>query len=173
MSTPVNNYKVFDLFPLLPSPHIPAIGHLKYFTHAWHDLTWDPVLWETTTSYPINLAKDLTSDHKPVHTHYLSKSEPTTAVEHISQLLHKKALWTLQFFLGDFIGSVFLCPKKDGGFCTILNLKEFNKYAEKITFKIETIIHILHLVQPNFFMSAIDITDAFLKVPTKNATRFT
>ena len=38
---------------------------------------------------------------------------------------------------------------------------------KKITFKIETIIHILHLVQPNFFMSAIDITDAFLKEPKK------
>ena len=31
----------------------------------------------------------------------------------------------------DFVSNVFLYPKKDGGFHMILNLKQFNNFAEK------------------------------------------
>ena len=31
---------------------------------------------------------------------------------------------------GDFVSTTFLYPKKDGSHCTILNLKQFNKFVE-------------------------------------------
>ena len=47
----------------------------------------------------------------------------------------------------------------------ILNLKEFNKFTERIHFKMETLQQILYLIDHNFYMSGIYLEDAFLTVP--------
>ena len=40
---------------------------------------------------------------------------------------------------GKFISNAFLCPKKDGGFRMILNLKKFNEYVQYQHFKMEAL----------------------------------
>ena len=95
----------------------------------------------------------------------MSAEEKKAAREHISDLLNKQAIVKTKVNPGDFVSAVFLVPKKDGGSRMILNLKEFNKYAKKTHFKMETLQHILYLVTPECFMTGIDLIDAFLMVP--------
>ena len=61
----------------------------------------------------------------------LSPAENQAAPEQINTLLSKEAI---QLCSGDeddqFISTVFLRPKKDGGFRVILNLKQFNKHVD-------------------------------------------
>ena len=107
----------------------------------------------------------------PVREIRLSSNETKFACCHIQELIQKKAVTPSKREDGDFVSPVFLCPKKDGGYRMILNLKQFNKYAEHISFKMETLQHILHMVHFGWYMTSIDITDAFLTVPVKKAHR--
>ena len=66
---------------------------------------------------------------------------------------------------GDFVSSVFLCAQKNRKYRVILHLKNVNNYAEKICFKMETLQHILHLIECGFWMKHINICDAFLGIP--------
>ena len=99
---------------------------------------------------------------------HMSVKEKNAARKHIS-LLKKGAIVRCHKNNNDFVSSVFLVPKKDGGYDMILNLKEFNKYAEKIHFKMETLQHILYLVNHNCYMMGLDIVNAFLTVPVNRS----
>ena len=163
-----NNDKVLHLFPSLPRPDLPVGGRLKYFKSKWYTLTKDPKLIEMVTSCPIKLLHPPPPDKHmpPIH---MSNLEKSAAREHIASLLKKKAIVRCKKSDRGFTSSVFLVPKTDGGFRMILNLKEFNKYAEKIHFKMETLQSILFLVTQNCFMTNLDLVDAFLTVPLKRA----
>ena len=65
----------------------------------------------------------------------------------------------------DFVNNVFLYNKNDGVFHMILNLKQFNNFAVKKKFKMETLQSILHLVTPNCWMTILDLLDTYLSVP--------
>ena len=69
----------------------------------------------------------------------------------------------------DFISSVFLVAKTDSGYRLILNVKQFNKNIETIHFKVETLQHILYLIEKNCYMTRLDYLNAFLMVAIKPA----
>ena len=65
---------------------------------------------------------------------------------------------------GEFFSSVFLWPNKDRGYRMILNLKQFNKFTDKIHFEMETLQHTLSLVTKNCYMTIFDLRDTYLVV---------
>ena len=93
-----------------------------------------------------------------------SPEEMLAADEQIEQLLAKNAIQKCNHEQGEFISNVFLCPKKDGRYRMILNFKKFNKFIEKVHFKMETIDTILQLITPNCFMMKIDLSNAYLMI---------
>ena len=158
---PSPNSQVLHLFPQPPTPNFPVGGCLKHFKSEWYKLTKDPELISMISGCLIHLI-----EHLPNYcsaTMSLTTLERKAAWDHIHSLLAKKAVVRTTASANDFISSVFLVPKKDGGFRMILNLKEFNKYAQKIHFKMETLQHILYLVTENCFMTGIDLIDAFFR----------
>ena len=138
-------------------------GRLKHFKTEWFKLTKDPELIQMISGCTVNLSESPPSKQMPSVT--MSSDERTAACQHIAELLQKKAIVKTKVTQGDFVSAVFLVPKKDGGFRMILNLKEFNKFAKKTHFKMETLQHILYLVLPSCFMTGIDLIDAFLTIP--------
>ena len=88
------------------------------------------------------------------------------ATNHIQELLDKKAIVLSQREDGDFFITIFLILKKNSAskFRMIPNMKDFNKYATKPSFKMETLQHILTMLTPNMFMTNIHIVDANLTV---------
>ena len=56
----------------------------------------------------------------------------------IDKLLKMKVTEEISFTPGQFISPNFTCPKKDGKYRMILNLKELNKYIKYYHFKLNT-----------------------------------
>ena len=163
-STPADNSKVIHLFPPLPKPYLPVGGCLKYFKSEWYRHTHYPMIIEMISACPLELNK-IPSQVAPQRENQMSKIEKAAAREHIQDLLTKRAIVRCSHSDGVFVSSVFLCPKKNGCWHMILDLKNFNTFATKTKFKMETLKHILHLVQPRMWMSSIDLQDKFLAPP--------
>ena len=85
--------------------------------------------------------------------------------DEIKNLLPKGVIKESRHEEGEFISPIFLVPKSEDSFRTILNLKRLNENMPYIHFKMETIKSILTLVTPNCFMTKVDIKDAYYSVP--------
>ena len=96
---------------------------------------------------------------------HFSKEEEQATDSQIESLLAKGAIVKSQHKLREYISNVFLCPKRDGGFQMILNLKEFNKHVNYNKFTMESLQQILELVEPFCFMTSMDFDSSFLTCP--------
>ena len=62
----------------------------------------------------------------------------------------------------EFISSMFVRPKSDGGIKVILNLKPFNQQnVDKIHFKMESLKSAINTMTPNCFLASLDLKEAF------------
>jgi len=82
----------------------------------------------------------------------------------IQDLLQKGVIQESFHDEGEFISPIFICPKKNGRYRFILNLKNLNKYVSYKHFKMDTIISCLHLIRPGCYMASLDLTDAYYSV---------
>ena len=81
-----------------------------------------------------------------------------------AELLQKLAIVQTVREPGDFVSNIFVDPIKDNKFHMILNLKKFNPFVDKVSFKMETLETILQLVTPLCFMTSVDLSDAYLLI---------
>ena len=65
---------------------------------------------------------------------------------------------------GEFISTIFVRPKKDGSYRSILNLKQLNNFVTNHHFKMESLQTALHLVKKNCFIASIDLRDAYYSI---------
>lgn len=65
----------------------------------------------------------------------------------------------------------FLDKKPNGSNRFILNLKKLNKYILKQQFKLEDIRTAVHLIFPNYFLSSVDLDDAYYLIPIYKDSR--
>lgn len=92
--------------------------------------------------------------------HY-SALEKDNFNEAIHNLLCNGAISKCQPTDGQFLSSIFLVPKPNGKYRFILNLKNLNKFITPDHFKIEDLRTVLKLITKNFFMTKIDLKDAY------------
>ena len=151
------------MFNKIPKPEIPVGGRLKYFITEWYKITTDPQIINMVKGCDIPLDKPLPSV-KPKPDLIRNKDEIAFAKLHIQELLDKNAIVECSREDGDFVSSVFLVPKRQGLYRMVLDLANFNKFASKSSFKMETFHTILSMVSPNMYMTNIDLLDAYLTV---------
>lgn len=70
-----------------------------------------------------------------------------------------------------FVTNIFLRPKADNSFRTILNLKDLNYYVSKISFKLSTLRSCLKLVKRGSFFAKVDLKDAYFSCPIAKCDR--
>ena len=85
--------------------------------------------------------------------------------EEISKLLRKGVITEASHCRGEFISSIFIRPKKDGGHRLILNLKQLNAYVKYHHFKMDTLQSAIRLMKPNCYMASVDLRDAYYSIP--------
>ena len=68
---------------------------------------------------------------------------------------------------GGFYSNMFLVPKKDGKMRPVINLKHLNQFVQYHHFKMEGMHTVRDLVQPNDWMTKIDLKDAYFTIPIK------
>jgi len=83
----------------------------------------------------------------------------------IDKLIQKGVISVSDLTPQDFFSTLFVRPKKDGSYRTILNLKCLNEECETYHFKIESIKQVIHMITPGCYLASIDIKDAFYSVP--------
>ena len=66
---------------------------------------------------------------------------------------------------------MFLVTKKSGGKRPVLNLKPLNKFVPNQTFKMEGIHLVKDFLKPNYFMTKLDLSDAYYSIPIDKHSR--
>ncbi|XP_077137263.1 uncharacterized protein LOC143799323 [Ranitomeya variabilis] len=64
-----------------------------------------------------------------------------------------------------FYSPLFLIPKPDGSFRTIINLRKLNKFLQYHAFKMESIKSATKLLFPRCYMTVLDLKDAYYHLP--------
>ena len=125
-SLPLPSRQVNPPFDLsIPKPEIPVRGRLKYFKNQWNNLTKDPIVIQMISGCPIEVLNTLPVNNS-VREIKMSQMEMSIALDHIQELLHKHIIIPSHREDGDFCSNVFLCPKSNGKYRMILNLKNFS-----------------------------------------------
>ena len=86
-------------------------------------------------------------------------------LEEISKLIQKGVLVKCVHELDEFLSTIFLRQKKNGGYRMILNLSQFSHYVVYKHFKMDTLFSTLQLVKQYCFFTSIDLQDAYYSVP--------
>ena len=82
----------------------------------------------------------------------------------IKSFLEKGIISKTVHCTGEFISQIFPRDKKSGGIRIILNLSKLNENVKYEHFKMESLGHVINLIEPNCFMGSIDLTDAYYTV---------
>ena len=64
-----------------------------------------------------------------------------------------------------FVGHLFLRPKKSGGFRPVFNLKPLNRFIIYKHFKMETMRDLMNMIRPQDYMVKLDLKNAYFAVP--------
>ena len=141
----------------------PVGGRLALHIKEWESLTNQKWILQTIRGYRI-----------PFHTHpphapppyqrHLTQEQVHIVDQEISHLLEKKAI-TLSTNKQGFCSRIFPVPKKDGGWRPVLDLSDLNQYVITPHFKMESMINLKDLINPQDYLVKIDLKDAYLTVP--------
>ena len=71
-------------------------------------------------------------------------------------------------YRGEYISTIFVRPKKDGGHRLIRNLKSLNEHVEYRHFKMDTLQSAIRLMTPKCYMASVDLRDEYYSVPIHN-----
>lgn len=83
----------------------------------------------------------------------------------INKLLDLGAVSVCSRSIGDFISSIFLTAKPNGGKRFILNLKPLNKFIQNFHFKMEDHRTATKMITKGGFLATIDLKEAYLLIP--------
>lgn len=91
--------------------------------------------------------------------------------DEVSQLLAKNAIIPIFNSSRGFCSSIFLVPKKMGGFWPIINLKNLNSFVHYVHFKMEGMESVKQLICKDDWMVKQNLKYAYLAVPIQYTCR--
>ena len=146
-------------------------GRLKNFLSAWRDLTSDSEILDIASGLHIEFDSFDNCDPFRDVTYNLSDEDILVIDAEVDKLLSKKVIAPCLPSFDQNVSPVFTCPKKDGTFRMILNLKKINKDISYKHFKMDSLQSALQLVTPLCFMTSVDLKDAYYSVPIATSDR--
>ena len=140
-------------------------GKLKDHIQEWIKLTSDSEILDMIRGLHIEF--DSLDHRNPFasNSYNLCKQDELIIDNEVSKLLSKGVISVCEPDIEQHVSPVFTCPKKDGTFRMILNLKKLNVDITYKHFKMESLQAALQLVTPNCFMTSVDLKDAYYSVP--------
>jgi len=139
-------------------------GRLKFFQKNWEKITQDPQILKSVQGFQIPLLQP-PQQNKPSFQVPLNHQQKLMVEEEIQSMLGKGAIKKVLSQKGEFLSSIFLVPKKDGGNRPVINLKNLNSFIPYQHFKMEGLHVLRDLIQEGDFMCKIDLKDAYFVVP--------
>ena len=138
-------------------------GHIVSKIIEWEKLTSDHEILSTVRGLKIDFANIPTPRSNTIE--YVTTFEEKTYIhQEINKLLKQKVVTRCEPECGQVTSPIFLREKSDKSHRLILNLKSLNEDVVYKHFKMDTISSILNLVDPDCFMTKIDIKSAYYSV---------
>ena len=114
-------------------------GRVAYFLPNWEVLTQDQWVLQTVADYHLQLTEAPTQASVPQQTKCSQESKSQINSE-LQELLSKGAVVETQVSPRNFVSSIFLVEKKDGGLRPVINLKDLNQFVKAEYVKMEALI---------------------------------
>ena len=149
---------------------IPLTGRTSYFYDNWESINASSQVLNIISGYEIPFVKEPYQYHHPI-TQVNSDEGRILIEEEINNLLAKDAIEEIPMSELYYSSSMFLVTKKSEGKRPVLNLKPLNKFVPNQTFKMKAIHLIKDFLKPNFFMSKLDLSDAYYSIPIDKHSR--
>ncbi|KHJ91552.1 reverse transcriptase, partial [Oesophagostomum dentatum] len=143
-------------------------GRLALFAKNWAQITDDPWVLEAIQGYRLRFLAERPS--LAIQTPMEGPPNELVASE-IVELLKKGAIQRIPWTTQVWSSHIFLVPKKDGRFRTVINLRPLNAFIEHNHFKLESLGMVKDLLNPGDFMAKVDMKDAYFAVPIHEESR--
>ena len=139
-------------------------GRLKYFIEKWKAITNDNFILDAVLGYRLPFIckpQQFSIPKQPV----FALNENIAITNQIEKLIAIKALKQIEITEAKFISKIFPVLKKDGSYRLVINLKDLNKSLEAPHFKMEDYRSVCALLRKDYYMSVIDLQDAYHLIP--------
>ena len=94
-----------------------------------------------------------------------SNNEPSDFLQTVEKLLDSQAIEGMKDTSSlDYYSRLFLIPKPNGSFRPIIDLMKLNLFLDVPSFKMETLFSIIAALQPQEWITKIDLKDAYLHI---------
>ena len=144
----------------------PLAGRQQRFLHNWEKLTQDQWVLQTVKGVQIEFISTPHQSFFPSQPK-ASENDRASLQEEITSMMGKGAIVELSWeeTHTGFFSTMFLVPKKDEKMRPVINLKRLNQFVQVNHFKMEGIQTVRELVQPNDWLTKIDLKDAYFTIP--------
>ncbi len=161
-------YSFINWSNLLCGPLItnkPAVGgRLKFFADNWSLISVDNWVRQSVKGVALDF-ESIPSQNFPPSAVAMSVEMQNVCDKEVADLLEKHAIVEVLDGSWGFLSSLFVIPKKSGGFRPIVNLKPLNKFIQYEHFKMEGLETVKSLVRKGDWLVKLDLKDAYLTVP--------
>uniref|UniRef100_H2ZYW3 Reverse transcriptase domain-containing protein n=1 Tax=Latimeria chalumnae TaxID=7897 RepID=H2ZYW3_LATCH len=139
-------------------------GRTHLCLHNWRRITSDPWVFSTAGGFRIEFVSHPGQGFPPQDLVFSWEQRALLQAE-VESLVRKQAV--SRVVPGEklaFISSLFLVPKKDGGFHPVINLRALNEVVVYHHFKMEGIRLLRDTLQSQDWMAQLDLKDAYFMV---------
>uniref|UniRef100_H3AC65 ribonuclease H n=1 Tax=Latimeria chalumnae TaxID=7897 RepID=H3AC65_LATCH len=140
-------------------------GRTRLCLHNWRRITSNPWVLSTAGGFRIEFVSHPVQGFLPRDLVFSWEQQALVQAE-IESLVRKQAI--SRVIPGEepgFISTLFLVPKKDGGFHPVINLRALNEVVVYRHFKMEGIHLLRDTLQSQDWMARLDLKDAYFMVP--------
>ena len=150
-------------FEHIPPPEYHG-GRVQYYLANWKVLTQDPWILEVVQGKPIDWLETPVQLKEPRPLTF-SKEENLLVDQEVQKMLDLRVIEPCVDAPGQYVSTIFLRDKPDGGKRPIFNLKTLNQYTEYVHFKLEGVPALIEQIQQNDYQYKIDLSNAYWSVP--------
>ena len=163
--------KILPNFPIDPGlVTAPVGGRLSLFLDNWAVLTQNVWILHVVKGYSPEFLTEPRLQLPSRSTHRMNREEKEVDNE-VQSLLAKRAIKQVTTQTLGSYSSLFVVPKKDGGWRPVIDLKSLNTYLRIPHFKMEGIQSLRDILSQGDFMTKLDLQDAYLTVPMNKQIR--
>ena len=139
-------------------------GRIQHYLKNWQVLTQDPWILEVVQGRKIEWVGTPVQMKEPKPLVFGETENQLVDLE-VQKMLDLKVIEPCVETPGQFVGTMFLRDKPDGGKRPIFNVKPLNQYTEYVHFKIEGIPALIDQIQSEDWQYKIDLSNAYWSVP--------
>ena len=152
------------------TPDSPIGGRVRHYAHNWQVITQDRQILQMVTGLKVDWQTRPSCSYQCREPKF--NADQTLALDQeVTNLLTKGAIERTTESHPQFVGHLFLRPKKDGGKRPIYNMRPLNHYVQYQHFKMDNLSMVKTVIRPYDYMVKVDLKDAYQCIPVHQKDR--